>query len=73
MNPYTLQLSEGNFMTTTVLNKSDTDRAEHEAAYTAWLQQKYADSLADPRPRVSHEEAMARLDEVITRARTRRR
>ena len=60
-------------MTTTVLSKSDTDRAEHEAAYTAWLQQKYADSLADPRPRVSHEEAMARLDEAIARARARKR
>ena len=33
----------------------------------------FTDSLADLRPRVSHEEVMARLDEVIIRATARKR
>ena len=34
---------------------------EEEQAYLRWLEAKVAKSLADPRPPVSHDEAMARI------------
>ena len=59
-------------MTFSVLTKPDADLAEREAAYTAWLQKKFANNLADPSPRVSHEEAMARFAETFARAKARK-
>ena len=34
---------------------------EEEQAYLRWLEAKVAKSLADPRPPVPHDEAMARI------------
>lgn len=41
---------------------SEFDSAEHEAIYNAWFIAKVEKSLADPRPSVPHDEAMARVD-----------
>ena len=38
---------------------------EEEAAYVAWLRAKVAASLADPRPPVPHDEAMAEIRAII--------
>ena len=38
---------------------------EEAAAYDAWLRAKVAASLADPRPPVAHDEAMARIQAII--------
>ena len=40
---------------------SEFETGEDEAAYLAWLEAKVAASLADPRPPVPHDEAMARI------------
>jgi len=41
-------------------------RSAFEASkHTQWIQQKVAQSLADPRPNVSHEQAMANAQAVI--------
>ena len=45
---------------------SEFDSPEDEAAYLEWLRAKIAASLADPRPPVPHDEAMARMREVMT-------
>jgi hypothetical protein len=39
--------------------------AEEEASYLAWLRAKVAASLADPRPPVPHDEAMAEMRAII--------
>ncbi|HEX8644296.1 MAG TPA: stability determinant [Allosphingosinicella sp.] len=44
---------------------------EEAAAYDAWFRAKVEASLADRRPTVSHEEAMARAQAVIDRHRRR--
>lgn len=46
---------------------SEFDSAEEEAAYLEWLKAKVAASLADPRPSVPHDEAMARMRAVISK------
>ena len=40
---------------------SEFESAEQEASYLLWLEAKVAKSLADPRPPVPHDEAMARI------------
>ena len=50
---------------------SEFDTPEEQAAYEAWLRAKVAASLADPRPPVPHDEAMAEIDAIIERARKR--
>lgn len=47
--------------------------AEEEAAYVEWLKKKVAESLADPRPPVPHEEAMARARATIERVKQRKK
>lgn len=44
---------------------SEFESAEQEASYEAWLRRKVAASLADPRPPVPHDEAMARIRAII--------
>ena len=39
---------------------------EEEQAYLRWLEAKVAKSLADPRPPVPHDEAMARIRRKLT-------
>jgi len=38
---------------------------EDEAGYTAWLRAKVQRALDDPRPRIAHTEAMARIRRSI--------
>lgn len=38
---------------------------EEADAYLAWLERKVAKSLADPRPPVPHDEAMARIQKML--------
>jgi hypothetical protein len=45
---------------------------EEAAAYDKWLREKVARSLADPRPPVPHEEAMARIQSIIDEAAARK-
>ena len=52
---------------------SEFGSAEEEAAYNEWFKQKVAASLADGRPVVPHDEAMARIDAVLERAKARNR
>ena len=47
---------------------SEFGSAEEEAAYLAWLQEKVAASLADPRPPVPHDEVMAEMRAIIKKA-----
>jgi hypothetical protein len=51
---------------------SEFGSAEEEAAYLAWLQEKVAASLADPRPPVPHDEAMRRARAVIAKAKSKK-
>jgi hypothetical protein len=44
---------------------------EEAAAYEAWLKQKVAASLADPRPPVPHDEVMAGIQAIIDEAKAR--
>jgi len=44
---------------------SEFETAEEEASYTAWLRAKIAKSIADPRPKIPHDEVMRRVDERI--------
>ena len=50
---------------------SEFGSAEEEAAYVEWLKRTVAESLADPRPPVPHEEAMARARATLERAKRR--
>lgn len=52
---------------------SEFGSAEEEAAYVEWLKAKVVKSLADPRPPVPHEEAMARARATIERAAKRKK
>ena len=51
---------------------SEFGSAEEEAAYLEWLKTKVAESLADPRPPVPHEQVMAEIDEIIAKAKERK-
>jgi len=44
---------------------SEFETAEEEASYTAWLRSEIAKSIADPRPSIPHDEAMARIRRTI--------
>lgn len=48
---------------------SEFDSPEEEAAYDAWFRKKVEESLADTRPPVPHDEAMARIRKTIEAAR----
>ena len=50
---------------------SEFGSAEEEAAYEAWLKKKVEESLADPRPPVPHDEAMARIRATLEKAKDR--
>lgn len=47
---------------------SEFETEEQEASYTAWLRSKVAASLADQRPNIPHDEVMAEMDALITKA-----
>jgi hypothetical protein len=47
---------------------SEFDSAEEEAAYNEWFRKKVEESIADPRPRVPHDEAMARVRATLEKA-----
>lgn len=51
---------------------SEFDTPEQAAAYERWLAEKVAASLADQRPPVLHEEAMARARAIIEAGRTKK-
>jgi len=50
---------------------SEFETAEQEAGYAAWLQAKVADSLADQRPSVPHDEVERRMAERLANLRQR--
>ncbi|MBZ9540492.1 stability determinant [Modicisalibacter tunisiensis] len=52
---------------------SEFETEEQAAAYDAWLRDKVAASLADPRPLIPHDEAMAEMDAIIDAAERRQR
>jgi len=41
------------------------ETTEQEAAHTAWLRAEMEKSIADPRPKIPHDEVMRRMDERI--------
>ncbi|WP_397452738.1 hypothetical protein [Pseudomonas sp. NA-150] len=46
--------------------RSDAMREAHEAAaYTKWLAAEIQESIADPRPDISHDDVMAQMDDDI--------
>lgn len=47
--------------------------AEEEAAYDAWFRKKVAESLADGKPTIPHDEVMAEVDAIIERAKARKK
>jgi hypothetical protein len=47
---------------------SEFGSAEEEAAYNEWFKRKVEESLADPRPLVPHDEAMARVRATLEKA-----
>ncbi len=51
---------------------SEFETAEQEASYTAWLRAKVAESLADPRPSIPHDEVERRMAERFAKLRLRR-
>lgn len=44
---------------------SEFDSPEEEAAYDAWFRKKVAESLADPRPSIPHDEVMAEIEKIL--------
>jgi len=44
---------------------SEFDTVEQEASHTAWLRSEIAQSIADPRPSIPHDEAMVRIRQTI--------
>jgi hypothetical protein len=50
---------------------SEFGSAEEEAAYNAWLKKKVEASLADPRPPIPHDEAMAQIRATLEEAKAR--
>lgn len=50
---------------------SEFGSAEEEAAYNEWFKRKVAESLADTRPLVPHDEAMARIRTTLEKAKAR--
>lgn len=52
---------------------SEFGSAEEETAYNEWFKRKVEESLTDGRPLVPHEEAMARIDAILERAKARKK
>ncbi len=50
---------------------SEFGSAEEEAAYDTWFRAKVETALADPRPPVAHDEAMARIGKTLEKAKAR--
>ncbi|WP_324262849.1 stability determinant [Altererythrobacter sp. H2] len=50
---------------------SEFETEEEAASYDAWLRAKVAASLADPRPPIPHDEAMARVQSFIDERKSR--
>jgi len=44
---------------------SESETAEQEAVHTTWLRTEMEKSIADPRPKIPHDEVMRRMDERI--------
>lgn len=44
---------------------SEFESEEQEASYLLWLKAKVEASLADPRPRIPHDQVMAEIDRII--------
>ena len=44
---------------------SEFETQEQEDSYTMWLREKYAASLADTRPNVSHDDVMAKARALL--------
>lgn len=51
---------------------SEFGSAEEEAAYNEWFRKKVEASLADPRPRIPHDQVMAEVREIIEAAKRRK-
>jgi len=51
---------------------SEFETPEQEASYLEWLKRKVAESLADPRPPVPHDEVMAEMRAIIEKAKKKR-
>ncbi|PUA41529.1 stability determinant [Pseudomonas protegens] len=51
---------------------SEFETTEQEAHYTAWLRAKVAESLADSRPPITHDEVERRMAERLEQLRKRR-
>lgn len=47
---------------------SEFETEEQAASYDRWFRAKVQASLADPRPNIPHDEAMARMDAIIEAA-----
>jgi hypothetical protein len=47
---------------------SEFETTEEAEAYDAWFRAKVQASLDDPRPRIPHDEVMARMDAIIAEA-----
>lgn len=47
---------------------SEFETEEQAESYDRWFRKKVQASIDDPRPRIPHKEAMARVDEAIKRA-----
>jgi hypothetical protein len=50
---------------------SEFGSAEEEAAYDVWLKAKVARAMASTKPRIPHDEAMARVKATLERAKAR--
>ena len=46
---------------------SEFETVEDAEAYDAWLREKVARSLADPRPSIPHDQVMAEIREIIAK------
>jgi hypothetical protein len=47
---------------------SEFETPEQEVSYLEWLKRKVAESLADPRPPVPHDQVMAEMRDIVAKA-----
>lgn len=52
---------------------SEFETEEQAAAYDVWLREQVAESLADTRPTIPHDEVMAEMEAIIQEAERRQR
>ena len=52
---------------------SEFDTEEQAASYNRWFRAKVQDSLDDPRPSIPHDQVMAEMDAIITKAEQQRK